>query len=238
MTTSIWKKLVTAIRGGASEVGEAIVDSQAIRILDQELRDAESAVKKARDSLIDIKAKHKLSLQRLDAYNSDIASWEGKAMAALEASQDGLAGECANKVAELEGLRDQEKILVDQFSKQVSTLHSQVEKADAQIKGLKQQIEMTKAREAVQKARVATSTATTGAKSSVATAVDSLQRIKQRQDEQDARLEAAEEMADAASGGDLDRRLREAGIGAKANGGDDVLARLKAKQAQAASSGQ
>ena len=42
MTTSIWKKLVTAIRGGASEVGEAIVDSQAIRILDQELRDAQS----------------------------------------------------------------------------------------------------------------------------------------------------------------------------------------------------
>ena len=54
MTTSIWKKLVTAIRGGASEVGEAIVDSQAIRILDQELRDAQSAVQKARDSLIDI----------------------------------------------------------------------------------------------------------------------------------------------------------------------------------------
>ena len=85
MTTSIWKKLVTAIRGGASEVGEAIVDSQAIRILDQELRDAQSAVQKARDSLIDIKAKHKLSAGRLDAFNSDIASWEGKAMGALQA---------------------------------------------------------------------------------------------------------------------------------------------------------
>lgn len=228
--TSIWKKLVTAMRGGASEVGEAIVDANAIRILDQELRDAQSAVKNARNSLIDIKAKHKLSAQRLEAFNSDIASWEGKAMAALEAGQEGLATECASKVAELEGLRDQEKILADQFAKQVDTLHSQVEKADAQIKGLTQQIEMTKAREAVQKARVATSSATTGANSSVATAVDSLQRIKQRQDAQDARLEAAEEMADAASGGDLDRRLREAGIGAKPNAGDDVLARLKARQ--------
>ena len=202
-----------------------------IRILDQELRDAQSAVQKARDSLIDIKAKHKLSAGRLDAFNSDIASWEGKAMGALQAGEEGLAAECANKVAELEGLRDQEKVLADQFSKQVTTLQSQVEKADAQIRGLKQQIEMTKAREAVQQARVATSTATTGANSSVATAVDSLQRIKQRQDAQDARLEAAEEMADAANGGDLDRRLREAGIGAKASGGDDVLARLKAQQA-------
>lgn len=227
---SMWKKLVTAMRGGVSEVGEAINDANALRILDQELRDAQIAVKKARDSLIDIKAKHKVSGQRLEAFNSDIASWEGKAMAALQAGQDGLAAECANKVAELEGLRDQEKLLAGQFAQQVDTLQAQVEKASAQIKGVGQQIQMTKAREAVQKARVATSSATTGANSSVATAFDSLQRIKQRQDEQDARLEAAEEMADAESGGDLDRRLREAGIGAKANAGDDVLARLKGRQ--------
>ncbi len=227
---NIWKKLVTALRGGASEVGEAIVDANAIRILEQEQRDADAAVLTARNSLIEIKAKHKMSLQRLEAYGSDISSWENKAMAALNKGAEDLAGECANKVAELEGLRDQEKILADQFGKQVDMLHAQVTKADTQIKGLKQQIEMTKAREAVQKARVATSTATSGASNKVGTAVDSLARIKQRQDEQDARLEAAEEMADAANGGDLDRRLQEAGIGAKKNGGDDVLARLKAKQ--------
>jgi phage shock protein A len=228
---SIWKKLVTAVRGGASEVGEAIVDVNAIRILEQEQRDADTAVSKARSSLIDIKAKHKISLQRLESFNSDIASWEGKAMAALNKGEEGLAVECANKVAELEGLRDQEKALADQFGKQVDMLHAQVNKADAQIKGLKQQIEMTKARDAVQKARIATSTATTGASSKVGNAVESLQRLKQRQDEQDARIEAAEEMADAANGGDLERRLQQAGIGAKAGGGDDVLARLKAKQA-------
>lgn len=227
---TIWKKLVTALRGGASEVGEAIVDANAIRILEQEQRDADAAVLKARNSLIEIKAKHKMSLQRLEAYSSDISSWEAKAMAALNKGSEDLAGECANKVAEIEGLRDQEKILADQFGKQVDMLHAQVTKADTQIKGLKQQIEMTKAREAVQKARVATSTATSGASNKVGTAVDSLARIKQRQDEQDARLEAAEEMADAANGGDLDRRLQEAGIGAKKNAGEDVLARLKAKQ--------
>ncbi|MEX5591009.1 PspA/IM30 family protein, partial [Pseudomonas urmiensis] len=59
MTTSIWKKLVTAVRGGASEVGESIADANAIRILDQEIRDAENALVKARDGLITIKAKHK-----------------------------------------------------------------------------------------------------------------------------------------------------------------------------------
>lgn len=227
---TIWKKLITALRGGASEVGEAIIDVNAIRILEQEQRDADAALLKARNSLIEIKAKHKMSLQRLEAYGSDISSWENKAMAALNKGAEDLAVECANKVAEIEGLRDQEQTLADQFGKQVEMLHAQVTKADTQIKGLKQQIEMAKAREAVQKARVATSTATSGASSKVGTAVDSLARIKQRQDEQDARMEAAEDMADAANGGDLDRRLQETGIGARPNAGADVLARLKAKQ--------
>ncbi|PFN81064.1 phage shock protein A, partial [Bacillus sp. AFS076308] len=31
MTQSIWSKLFTALRGGATEVGEAIVDQQALR---------------------------------------------------------------------------------------------------------------------------------------------------------------------------------------------------------------
>ncbi|MFF7707907.1 PspA/IM30 family protein [Pseudomonas sp. NPDC007930] len=227
---SIWKKVVTAIRGGASEVGEAIVDANAIRILEQEQRDAEAAVLKARNGLVEIKAKHKLSQQRLAGYDADIANWEGKALAALGKGEEALAGECANKVAEIEGQRDQEKVLAEQFGKQVDALHAQVTKADAQIKGLKQQVEMAKARETVQQARVATAAATGGASGKLETAVDSLARIKQRQDERDAKLEAAEELANAANGGDLEKRLREAGIGASQAGGADVLARLKARQ--------
>ncbi|MBD1554618.1 PspA/IM30 family protein [Pseudomonas typographi] len=227
---SIWKKVVTAIRGGASEAGEAIVDANAIRILEQEQRDAEAAVLKARNGLVEIKAKHKLSLQRLAAYDNDITNWEGKAIAALGKGEESLASECANQIAQIEGQREQERLLNEQFGKQVDALHAQVSRADAQIKGLKQQVEMAKARETVQQARVATAAATGGASGKLETAVDSLARIKQRQDERDAKLEAAEELAAAANGGDLDKRLREAGIGASSPGGADVLARLKARQ--------
>ena len=52
MTQSIWSKLFTALRGGASEVGESIVDQQALRILDQEIRDADSALANAKRELI------------------------------------------------------------------------------------------------------------------------------------------------------------------------------------------
>ncbi len=229
MTTSIWKKLVTAVRGGASEVGESIADANAIRILDQEIRDAENALVKARDGLITIKAKHKLSAQRLKEHATSIANWEGRALQALDKGEEALAVECANKIAEIEALRDQEQELADQFSKQVNLLQDQVIKAESRIKSLKQQVEMAKARETVQKARVATATATGGASGAVETAVGSLARLKQRQDEQDAKLEAAEELASQSSGSDLERRLQDAGIGAKSGGAQDVLARLKAK---------
>ncbi|WNW14146.1 PspA/IM30 family protein [Pseudomonas sp. DTU_2021_1001937_2_SI_NGA_ILE_001] len=230
MTTSIWKKLVTAVRGGASEVGEAIADANALRILDQEIRDAENALAKAREGLIGIKAKHKLSAQRLEEHATNIANWEGRALQALNKGEEGLAVECAAKIAEIEAQRDQEKTLADQFGQQAELLQEQVIKSEARIRGLKQQVEMAKARETVQRARVATANATGGANGAVETAVGSLARLKQRQDERDAKLEAAEELASQANGGDLERRLQEAGIGARSGGADDVLARLKARQ--------
>ena len=44
---TVWSKLLSALRGGANEVGEAIVDSQALRILDQEIRDADVELRKS-----------------------------------------------------------------------------------------------------------------------------------------------------------------------------------------------
>lgn len=232
---SMWKKLVTALRGGASEVGEAIIDANAIRILEQEQRDADAALVKARNGLIEIKARHKLALQRIAGLEGDVSSWENKAIAALNANQEGLATECAGRVAEVEAQLAQEREMADQFGRQVDALQAQIIEAENRLKNLRQQTEMAKARETVQQARIATATATGGANGKVETAIDSLARIKQRQDEQDAKLDAARELADVSSGDDLERRLQAAGIGAKSSGAEDVLARLKAKQQSTAS---
>jgi phage shock protein A len=234
---SLWKKMVTALRGGASEVGESIVDAQALRILDQEIRDADASMLAARNQLIQIKAKHKLSVQRVDEHDKNIANWEQKAIAAMNKGEEALALECAEKVSELTALRDQEKAAAEQFGTQVTKLTTQVTKAEGQIKALRQQADMAKARDSVQKAQINAAAATGGANGRLETAVGSLARIKQRQDEQDAKLEAAEELADVSTGSDLERRLQDAGIGAKSGGAADVLARLKA-QSQSNNPGQ
>ena len=44
---SVWKKLVTAVKGGATEAAQTVVDSQAIRILEQEIREAKEELRKS-----------------------------------------------------------------------------------------------------------------------------------------------------------------------------------------------
>ncbi|MBV4503771.1 PspA/IM30 family protein [Pseudomonas sp. BW13M1] len=231
---SLLKKIVTALRGGASEVGEAIVDSQALRILDQEIRDADNNLIDARNQLVKIMAKHKTAQQRISEFDKTIGDWEQKAIAALDKGEEGLAHECAARIADLTNQRDSEQALADQFGASVATLTATVSKTEAQIKGLKQQVDLVKARESVQRAQVSAASATGGANGSLETAVGSLDRIKKRQSERAAELEAAAELAGKADGSDLEARLKAAGIGASNSGADDVLARLKAKAAKPA----
>lgn len=231
---SLLRKIVTALRGGASEVGEAIVDSQALRILDQEIRDADNNLIDARNQLVKIMAKHKTAQQRITEFDKTIGDWEQKAIAALDKGEEGLAHECAARIADLTNQRDSEQALADQFGASVTTLTAAVSKTEAQIKGLKQQVDLVKARESVQRAQVSAASATGGANGSLETAVGSLDRIKKRQTERAAELEAAAELAGKADGSDLEARLKSAGIGASNSGADDVLARLKAKAAKPA----
>src|SRR5438128_547425 len=57
---SIFSKLLTLFRGASYDAGAAVVDANALRILDQEIRDADSALGKARDDLAALVAKRRI----------------------------------------------------------------------------------------------------------------------------------------------------------------------------------
>ena len=60
--------------------------------------------------------------------------------------------------------------------------------------------------------------------------MESLERIKERQQLNSAQMSAADEMAAEESGSSLEARLKAAGIGGQERKADDVLSRLKAKK--------
>ena len=51
---NVWNKLVTALRGAAHEAGETVTDSQALRILDQEIRDADNDLNRSKEALAEM----------------------------------------------------------------------------------------------------------------------------------------------------------------------------------------
>ena len=85
---SIWAKVATAIRGGVSEAGEAIVDHQVLRILDQEIRDADNELGKSKEALTGIIAKRKLADKKVASLKSSLTEYEGYAMQALDKGDD------------------------------------------------------------------------------------------------------------------------------------------------------
>lgn len=225
---SVWQKLVTAVKGGATEAAQSVVDSQAIRILEQEIREAKDELRKSDHARTQILAKCKLAQQKVDSINSSIAQYEEHARKAIDSDRQ-LALDCAQKVSDLKAELDVEQGYLDQFKKSEKQLAHNISQAKANLRRLEQQVDMVKATESVQKAQVAVSSRHMGANSKMKTATESLQRIQERQNMRNAELEAAEELASSESTDDLEKRLAEAGIKGGKSSADDELSRILGK---------
>lgn len=227
---NIWSKMITALRGGVNEAGEAVVDSQALRILDQEVRDAGEELKRSKDSLAEIMARQKLAEEKCKQLNKNIAEHEGYASKALEKGDEALALEVAARIAEFENSLSSEQEAEQGFSQSVTKLRAAIEQAEKNIKRLKQQVDTVKATENVQRAQAAVAERHSGSDSKMRTAMESLERIKERQALKDAQIKAAGEMAQTTGDDSLKSKLEAAGIGTNGASAADILARIKNKK--------
>lgn len=225
----IFSQIVTAIRGGATEVGEAIVDSQAMRILDQEIRDAGNELTRSKDALAGMMAQRKLASDKAKSLEQQILEYEGYAMQAMDKGDQALAMDIANKIAELEQDAASERSLAESYDASIATTRQSISSTESNLKRLKQQVDMVKATESAQRAQAAISARHSGATSAMSTAMSSLERIKAKQAEQSAKFDAAQELEQGA-GGDLQARLQSAGITPSGYSGHSVLARLQSRQ--------
>lgn len=225
---SVWQKLITAVKGGANEAAQNVVDGQAIRILEQEIREAKEELRKSDHARTQILAKCKLAQQKVDSINSSIAQYEEHARKAIDTDRQ-LALDCAQKVSELKSELDAEQAYLDQFKKSETQLAGNISQAKSNLRRLEQQVDMVKATESVQKAQVAVSSRHMGANSKMKTATESLSRIQEKQNLRNAELEAAEELASSESNDDLESRLAQAGIKGGQSSADDELSRILGK---------
>ena len=99
---SIFTKLITLFRGTAHEAGAAVVDANALKILDQEIRDADNALGRARDDLATLVARRRMIEKELQNLSDQASRYESSARAALSKGDEALAMEVAQRISELE----------------------------------------------------------------------------------------------------------------------------------------
>jgi phage shock protein A len=239
--SGVLNKLWTAVRGAANEAGEAAVDANATRILDQEIRDADAELRQARVALADLMGKQSVEQSHLAAKQAKLEEYAGyirqtlgrqKAAEAAgrtaEVAQNAaLAQEVAAKYAEQEAGIKASTGVIAEYEKNITVLKQKVAAGEAAIRTLKQRADTVKAKQYVIRASAAVAAANSGTDTHARSALDSLERIEQRQEETLARIDAANSLAAESSGEALEDRLRKAGVIPGATAATDVLARFK-----------
>jgi phage shock protein A len=229
---SIWSKLITLFRGGAHEAGAAVIDANAIRILDQEIRDADNALNRARDDLATLVAKRRVLEKEIAGLRDQSGRYESSARAALAKGDEHLAREVAERIAELESEVNLKTPQLGEMRAAEERMHETIATTQQKVENLRREIDVVKVNESVQRAQAAVAARGTGAQASLGSAADSLKRIKERQMVRDERFKAAAELEDRRTGADLDAKLKDAGILPGHASADDVLARLRAPAQQ------
>lgn len=221
---------MTAIRGGASEAGEAIIDANATRIFEQEIRDAENHLTKAKRDLTGVMAEQMSAQREVDRLQREIIEHEGYAGQALDKGDETLALAVAEKIANLESELTTQQQALASFTSNADRLKELVKKSERQVGEHKRQLSMVKTTESVQKATSAITDNFSSSNSKLLNAKDSLERIKAKQQKFDDKMKAAEVLESEDSDSSLAAQLKAAGIGSQDNSANSVLDRIKAKQ--------
>lgn len=224
---SIIQKFVTLVRGTGNEIGQAVVDRNAITIVEQELRDADSALIAARNALVSQKAQRKVLSDKVEAKKARLKDLESHMPRLVKGTDEKLALDTATRISEIENDIAGDATVLTAMDKTIEDLNRSIQTGDKAIEGLKRRKDALKATEQVQRAQVSVSAVASGSSAKLRTAMESLDRMDERQKLRAAELDAASETAAASGDGGLDARLKAAGVIPGDTAASDVLARYK-----------
>ena len=219
-------KLFTLLRGKSHEAGQAVVDANAMTILDQEMRDADKNLATSRSELTKIMGRSNLLQVEIETRAIKINEYSTTIQKLLEKGDQALAVEVAEKVAELEAQQATATTQKQVIDKTIANLKTTIKTTETRIRSMRSQIDQVKATAAVQKAQLAITANVNNSNGGVSSALQSLERLKERQAEAGARIAAGQELEELGTDADLQRRLEQAGVSHGSTNAADVLARF------------
>jgi len=215
------------LKGYGNEANDAFVDSQGIRIMEQEIRDADQSQRKAKESLTDVMAEQQRIARKVNDLKASVEEYSVAIGKLLDAGNEELAMETAEKLAELETDLDSNQAVLDSYNEQVKELKKIIKDSAKQMEALKREVAIVKSTEAAQKASEATAAQFSGTNSSLRSASASMERIKAKQQKRKDKMKAARELAKEEDGGDLKDKLAEAGVIGSQSSASSILDRYR-----------
>jgi phage shock protein A len=225
-SSSILSDLLAAGKRLFTSAGEAVVDANAIKIIEQRIRDAQDELNESNEQLASLMAKRKVQSDILASKQEKMEEYGKYITACIEKGNQGLAKETAQKFAELEGESKVIEKTIAGYDNNIANIKERNRVAEDVIKQSSNRIDMLKANEAMIDAAASVSDAHSGAESSLTKALESAEKLEKQQMERIAQIDAAAELASEKSGSSLEKKLEEAGIVSTTASVDDVLARF------------
>lgn len=226
---SILSKIFTAIRGSTRELGETIIDKNGIRIFEQEIKDAEAALHKAKRDLTAVMASEMQAARAITKLTKNIADHEGYAEKALIQNDETLALEIAQRISEMQTeLAAQQKIQTS-FAQHITRLKVLIKQSSKAVMDMQRELTIVRTTDSVQKATTTITQNYASGSSKLLTAKESLERIKKKQEDLEDRLQAGTLLEDEFNSNDLEKKLKDAGIVKGEADAMEILNKIKAK---------
>lgn len=193
---SIFSKIFRTLESGAMEMGEPVVDANAIAIFERDLKEAKLELSKMREVERQLVGKKKQAEVQYQQIQQQVEATEKAALQALEEQNDTLALDLAGKLVQFQGESTQARTLFSRWVDSHEKLLVQIKQMEAQLNDMTHQLNQVKATDIVHQAQEKLHGNSVTTSSSVSSAKQSLERIKARQAETTAFHDVAAEIND------------------------------------------
>ncbi len=214
------------LKGFSAKAEEQVRDRYAVELIEQKIRDAETGLAGAKQTLASLILRKRNEEKTLNNLKGRVKDLEKRAGAALDDGNEALALDAAEAIADIENEAAVRQSTLNELDARVTKTQNAVEKAHRRIVDLKQGLVSARAIDANRKAQRSLDHSLSGA-SAINDAEELIACITNADDPLD-EAEVIDEINAGLTKTDVTERLAEAGYGDKTKStGADVLARLK-----------
>lgn len=179
------RKIGAALRGSQHDTLQAVVDSQAIRILEQEIRDCQASVAKAKVEMTKIVVERNGCERELGQLGQQLERLEERALQALQQGDEAMAEHLAQQMADIELASSEQRQHQQNMQSMESRLRDNLLRADRQIKQYVRELRLARASDSADRGLSSSQRQGSRLGEQLADVQSSLARIKERRQQAD-----------------------------------------------------